>query len=325
MTPEIVLLMGPPASGKSTKVREFVSQGYTRLNRDELGGSMASGGTVNQELLKAYGAGARSFVLDNTYATKEQRASVIDIGKSLNLPVRALVMGTTAEQAQFFAARRQVQRHGYLLREGDYKLPKHKGDANDFPPAAQFAYWNKKEDPTTAEGLVVVETVPVRIDLGYDYRNSAYIFDYDGTLRETISGEKYPRVHTDIRVLPGRADKLKLLKAQGHRLLGASNQSGCSKKPGDVKYISEADAAVCFAHTNKLLGLPGEIEVLFATDAAGVPKSFWRKPCPGMGLVFIEKYKLDPSKVTYVGDLGTDKTFAARCGFQFALADEFFR
>src|SRR5262249_3402099 len=37
---EIILIMGLPAAGKSTAARSFVEQGYTRMNRDEGGGSL---------------------------------------------------------------------------------------------------------------------------------------------------------------------------------------------------------------------------------------------------------------------------------------------
>jgi histidinol phosphatase-like enzyme len=52
---------------------------------------------------------------------------------------------------------------------------------------------------------------------------------------------------------------------------------------------------------------------------------YCRKPAPGMGAYFIEKYKLNPAKCIMVGDMGSDKTFAARCGFQYADASEFFK
>ncbi len=37
---EVVLIMGLPGAGKSTVARDFVTQGYARLNRDEAGGSL---------------------------------------------------------------------------------------------------------------------------------------------------------------------------------------------------------------------------------------------------------------------------------------------
>ena len=45
---------------------------------------------------------------------------------------------------------------------------------------------------------------------------------------------------------------------------------------------------------------------------------------PGLGVAFIEKYKLDSSKCIIVGDIKTDKTIAQRRGFQFQDAEEFF-
>ena len=38
---EVVLIMGLPGAGKSTVAATYVAQGYTRLNRDEAGGTLA--------------------------------------------------------------------------------------------------------------------------------------------------------------------------------------------------------------------------------------------------------------------------------------------
>lgn len=325
---EIVLLSGPPASGKTQKVQEFVRQGYERLNRDTIGGSLDDNGQVYNALRKTHAADEwtrqkTSFVLDNVFATIESRAVAVKVAQDLGMPIRVVHMGTTPEQAQFFAARRQIQRHGYLLRAEQYKLPKHKKDPNDFPPAAQFAYWKKVEPPTVAEGFASVEVVPVTIELGPEYQNKAIIFDFDGTLRDTISGRKYPVDPADIQILPGRAEKLKALKEAGWRLLGASNQSGVAREPGDPEYLSFETAEKCFAKTCELLGV--DIEVIFATERGGVPQSYWRKPMAGMLVVFIEKYKLNPALCTFVGDMKTDESAANRAGMKFVHAEEFFR
>lgn len=37
MTSEAVMIVGPPAAGKSTYVRQFAAEGFTILNRDTLG------------------------------------------------------------------------------------------------------------------------------------------------------------------------------------------------------------------------------------------------------------------------------------------------
>ena len=317
---EIVLVAGPPGGGKSTHIKALVDQGYRRINRDEIGGGLSAGDQAYSILRMAHAAGDRLFVADNVYATIESRKVIIDEAVKLGLSIRILWLDTTAEQAQFFAARRQVQRLGKLLAHDEYKA--HSKDPNMFPPVVQFAYWKKVEPPTLAEGFVAIDHVPVKIDLGPEYVNEAVIFDYDGTLRDTISGDLYPTTPTDIRILPGRAEKLAELTKRGVLLLGASNQSGVARKPSDPKYVSDANVRACFDRTNELLG--AKIEYLFAPEPAGAPASFWRKPCPGMGVVFIEKYKLDPSKCLYVGDMTSDATFAKRCGFQYMDANVYF-
>ena len=318
---ELVLIAGPLGGGKTTVVQDYVSKGYCRLNRDDLGGGLTENGQAYSLLRMAYASGERLFVMDNVYATVESRAVAIEVAKKLGLPVRIVWLLTTAEQAQFFAALRQVRRYGKLFSEADYKT--HRDDPNMFPPAAQFAYWKKVEKPTTAEGFSAVDFLPVQITLGSAYVNKAILLDYDGTLRDTKSGDKYPKHPDDVVVLPGRAEILKKKLAEGYLLLGASNQSGIAKDPSDPKAVSEANAIAAFEVTNKGLGL--DIHYLYAPDAAGVPKTFWRKPSPGMGVFFIETYKLDPAKCIYVGDMTSDATFAARCGFQFVHADVFFK
>ncbi len=318
---EIVIVAGPPAAGKSTAVKPLVDAGYFRINRDEIGGSLKAGGDAYTAMVKAFQDGSRDFVLDNIYATKESRATVLNIGKQLGLPVRCVWIDATEAQAQFLASRRQIQRYGKLFTEADYKA--NKNDPNMFPPAAQFAYWKRVERPDASEGFTALEFRPVKIALGPEYVNRAVILDYDGTLRITTKeGAVYPTNPSEMEVLPGRKERLAQVVAKGFLLLGASNQSGIAKKPGEPKYVSEADAIRCFDYTNQLVGQ--DIKYLYAAEAAGMPKSFWRKPAPGMGVLLIERYKLDPAKCIYSGDMKTDETFAARCGFKFIHSDVFF-
>ena len=59
------------------------------------------------------------------------------------------------------------------------------------------------------------------------------------------------------------------------------------------------------------------MEVLYCPHAAGPPKCWCRKPLPGLGVVFIQRHRLDPSLCLYVGSGPQDPGFARRLGFQY--------
>ena len=319
----IVAIGGPPASGKSTEVKKYTDEGFIRLNRDEMGGSLAAEGQVYTRLRELVRQGKREFVLDNLYGTAKSRATLLAVAKEVGLPVELRWLDATIEQTQFLAALRQVRKHGRILCVEEY--PAHKKDPNCFQPVVQYAFFKRLEMPTETEGFSSVEIIPVKINLGPEYKNRAVICDYDGTLRICKSGRKSPVDPDDVVLLPGRKELLQARHKEGWHILGVSNQSGIAKAASDPDHVPELQANLCFQRTNDLLGLGALIHYEYASDRGGVPQSFRPKPMPGLGVFFVERYRLDPSKVVYVGDMTKDKTFAARCGFQFALASEFFR
>ncbi len=118
-------------------------------------------------------------------------------------------------------------------------------------------------------------------------------------------------------MLPGRTDVLKTFKDDGYLLLGASNQSGIAR--GSV--TREAVVGV-FEETNNRLGL--KIDYNFCPHPSNPVMCYCRKPQCGMGALFIEKYKLNPSNCIMVGDMTTDESFARRCGFDYVDQKDFF-
>lgn len=310
----LVLMCGLPAAGKSTIVTEYVSDGYSKLSRDEVGGALNSG-LMKTHLDNWMRMGKEKIILDNTYTTVESRKMVIEAGKSNGYKVTGIYLNTSAEDSMYNAVTRMINRHGKLfMNSDDYSASK---DPNMFPIAAIYKSKKTFEKPTTSEGFDDIKEIKFKRKSN-GYSNKAVIFDYDGTLRETISGNIYPADPSDIRIIPGRSEMIAKLKREGYIILGVSNQSGVSKG-----FLTHEMADKCFKKTNELLG--HDIDYRFCLHSVPPITCYCRKPGPGFGVEFIEKYKLDPSQCIMVGDLKTDETFAKRCGFKYVHANLFFK
>jgi histidinol phosphatase-like enzyme len=66
------------------------------------------------------------------------------------------------------------------------------------------------------------------------------------------------------------------------------------------------------------------IEILYCPHGAGPPICWCRKPLPGLGVVLIQRHRLDPSQCIYVASGPQDPGFARRLGFQYRAAEDFF-
>jgi histidinol phosphatase-like enzyme len=66
------------------------------------------------------------------------------------------------------------------------------------------------------------------------------------------------------------------------------------------------------------------MDILYCPHGGGPPVCGCRKPLPGLGVVFIQRYRLDASQCIYVGAGTQDPGFARRLGFQYRDAAEFF-
>ena len=323
MTSDLIILMGFNSAGKSTLVAEYEARGYMRLNRDLCGGSLddlvaAAERVIDDEWLTPLNDGnpLPGIVFDNTYPSKESRKAVIDLGQKHRVPVQCVHLTTSMEDAQLNACLRMVKKTGKILVPDDFKKSK---DPNLLPPAAIYHYRKIFEKPTTTEGFASVTEVPFVRKWSKEYCNKAIIVDYDGTLRLSKGDHKFPIKKSDIKILPKRAEILAEFKKRGYLILGASNQSGVAKKQ-----LTHEECHQRFVDTNEMLGNPVD-DFMFCPHSVPPIVCFCRKPSPGIGAYFIEKYKLNPASCVMVGDMGSDKTFASRCGFQYKDAEEFFK
>jgi len=315
--PEIVMLVGIPGSGKSYAAKSEFGDDYVYLNRDTEGGRTVG---LVPKMEAALSQGAKRVVLDCTFLKPEDRQPFITTATALDVPLHCWFFNTTPELAQFNICWRMCERYGKVLRTKDDYAAVDK-DPNMFSPTVLFAMLKKLKEmgkPSMSEGYASMKIVkPTPWTLPPEFNREAVMLDYDGTVRLTKSGNKYPSRPDDIEAFPKAAKKLQELAERGVLLLGASNQSGVAKQNPPMKVAHD-----CFQETNRQLGV--DIEYDFDYSRAGPITSWHRKPLPGMGVDAIWRHKLDPNKVTYVGDMTTDKTFAARSRFKFEWAKDFF-
>lgn len=128
--PQAVILIGIPAAGKSTFCKRFFneSQGFARLNRDTLGNKAE----VSSMLWKCL-ISRRSFVLDNTQVSSEERARCIALASAADYELIGCYLTGSVEDC----LRRNALRSG----------------AARVPDAAIFSMAARLELPTFAEGF----------------------------------------------------------------------------------------------------------------------------------------------------------------------------
>jgi len=306
------MIIGYPAAGKTLLAKSFELLGYHRLNRDNIGCKLD--GLVDH-LNRQYNLnGIEKFVMDNTYSTALSRKSVLDWAHENKFDVDCKWIDLSVGDAIYNASKKMIETYGRLLIPEEIKK-----DTSFYPPVVIYKYRKVFEAPTPHEGFHHIRKIRFSRKLDKTkYKNKALILDYDGTLRTTKSGEVYPKSPEDVKLLPSRKEILAKYKNEGFLLLGVSNQASIAKKDLTINHAKE-----CFDKTNELLGV--NIDYKFCPHRSYPQVCYCRKPMPGFGVEFIEKYKLNPSKCIMVGDMKSDTTFAERCGFRYIPATTFFK
>jgi aryl-alcohol dehydrogenase-like predicted oxidoreductase len=291
---EVVLVMGLPASGKSTVAHEFVEQGYTRLNRDEAGGSLAD---LIPALDRAVESGISRVVLDNTYTTRKTRAPILASAARHGLPVRGVWLETSMDDAQVNAVWRMVTRYGRLLEPGEMRRSR---DPGAFGPAVLYRYQRELEPPQTDEGFATIEVRPFT-------RTS----DPARTSRAVV-------LWCSDEILEAHGELLQRYEREGWKILRLSWQPGLA-----TGTLTPPDLDTAFAQAAQRLGV--SMDVRWCPHPEGPPVCWCRKPLPGLGVVMIHAHALDPARSVYVGTRPQDPGYARRLGFVYRDAAAFFR
>ncbi len=304
---EVVIVMGMPGAGKSAVARDLEADGYARLNRDDLGGSLADLAPRLDDLL-ADGRGR--VVLDNTYPTRKSRNEVVETAWQRGVPVRCIWLTTDVANAQINSIHRMLEVHGALptpdeIRERVRKDPRY------LLPDAQFRYERTLEPPTLDEGFVSVDRRAfVREPRPGGSR--ALIFDFDDLLGR---GAPVSRPD-DVTIAPTRRDILARHQREGWLLFVHAWRPQLTRNE-----TTPADVDACFARMRELLG---DVAIACCPHDAGPPVCWCRKPIPGSVLDFAWRRGVALDRSVVVGTSAADRTMAERIGARFEPSAAFF-
>jgi aryl-alcohol dehydrogenase-like predicted oxidoreductase/histidinol phosphatase-like enzyme len=307
---EVVIVMGMPGAGKSVVAGQLESDGYERLNRDALGGSLADLTPRLDELLVA---GSRRVVLDNTYPTRKSRNEVIETAWQRGVPVRCIWLTTDVANAQINNIRRVLDAHGSLPTPDDIRQ-RSKKDTRYLLPDAQFRYERTLEPPLLDEGFTSVETRPfVREPVTNEGQAHALILDFDDVI-----GKAAPVLRPDDVAIDGtRRDTLARYRDDGWLLFVHAWRPQVARNETTLQ-----DVDACFARTRELLG--ADVDVACCPHDAGPPVCWCRKPIPGSVLEFASRRGVALARSIVVGASAADRTMAERIGARFEPSASFF-
>ena len=181
-----------------------------------------------------------------------------------------------------------------------------KRDISAFAPTVQFRHQRELEPPDHAEGFSAIESVPFLRTRDASMTNKALIVWCDGV-----------DVEADLQVRRRRGAVLRRYQDEGWLLLGLAWRPEIADKKTTTEQV-DAD----FGRLREQLGV--SIEILYCPHGAGPPICWCRKPLPGLGVVLIQRHRLDPSQCIYVASGPQDPGFARRLGFQYRPAEDFF-
>lgn len=151
---EVVLVMGVQGAGKSTAALAWEAEGYERMNRDVLGGSMKQ---LHAAMDARLAAGATRLVADNTYTTRAARQAALAVAHRRGAHVTGVWLDTPVAEAQRNVILRMLAAHGRLLEPHEMQRAR---DPSALGPNALWRLLRDVEPPADDEGFARLEIAP---------------------------------------------------------------------------------------------------------------------------------------------------------------------
>jgi len=127
---EVIIMIGYPASGKTTIAKQLTEYNYVRINGDLLKTSKKMIVEAKKHIDKS------SIIFDATNSSKKKRLDFIEFGKSNKVPIRAFIMRADIDTA--------MDRNKERSKDTNYI---------SIPNIAYYVYRKNFEEPTLDEGF----------------------------------------------------------------------------------------------------------------------------------------------------------------------------
>lgn len=282
--------MGVPGAGKSRRAEEFVAQRYTRLNRDERGGSLRQ---LSDVLERSLSSGARRIVLDNTYLTRALRSHVVGTAARHGIAVRCIWIDTPLAQAQVNLVERLLDRFDSLP-DPEQLQQLARVEPGLLSPTRQMRTFRELEPPSADEGFVSVEHV---------------LF------------ERSPRAPGGANAMPEAVfvAAAAMTRPGWERVLASGAPDAphlvFDWRPGAAADVLDEDVARVAAVVR------GAVTGSICPHPGGAPVCWCRPPLPGLLLAFARTSGFDPSHALLIGATPAHRTLATTLGATYRAVD----
>ncbi len=283
---EVVVMMGVPGAGKSRAAIARVAEGYERLNRDTLGGTLRG---IAKRLDASLARGVTRIVLDNTYVDRASRNDVVRVAHAHGAVVRCVWFDTKLADAQLNVVGRMLEHFGRVLSPEELSVLARKEPAA-IPPNALFRMIRALEPPADDEGFASIERVTFEREHSYDATRPGLAIALGALDPEARAFVPTPAAIEVIGRAP--ADAACLIFGW----LPGSDDTMQARAGAFAASLAEATARI--------------VEANVCPHPPGPPICWCRPPLPGLWLAFARAHGVDARASSMLAASAADRTMA---------------